>query len=159
MSSRRSQGCCCLSHFNKDNGRFLLLATLIAVYLAAGATVFSALERPSEVEAQHRWNRTLQNFSQIFNISMPELRDFLRSYEAAMAAGIRADAIDLESLTSRPRGVGSTAAAPPSTLLLPLALVEFQSRQQSDRGSIYHVYSSRDKLIPDRSITTRRSGG
>ncbi|CAM4539317.1 unnamed protein product, partial [Lepidochelys olivacea] len=93
MSSRRSQGCCCLSHFNKDNGRFLLLAALIAAYLAAGATVFSALERPSEVEAQHRWNRTLQNFSQIFNISMPELRDFLRSYEAAMAAGIRADAV------------------------------------------------------------------
>ncbi|XP_050807877.1 potassium channel subfamily K member 12 [Gopherus flavomarginatus] len=93
MSSRSSQGCCCWSHFNKDNGRFLLLAVLIAVYLAAGATVFSALERPSEVEAQHRWSRTLQNFSQIFNISMPELRDFLRSYEAAMAAGIRADAL------------------------------------------------------------------
>ncbi|EMP33932.1 Protachykinin-1 [Chelonia mydas] len=41
----------------------------------------------------------------------------------------------------------------------PLAVVEFWSRRQSDRGSIYHVYTRRDKSIPDRSITTRRSSG
>lgn len=82
-----------MSHFNEDNGRFVLLAVLIAAYLTAGATIFSAIESPSEAEAQHRWNWTLQNFSQIFNISLPELRAFLRSYEAAMAAGIRADAL------------------------------------------------------------------
>uniref|UniRef100_A0A8B9TU25 Potassium two pore domain channel subfamily K member 12 n=1 Tax=Anas platyrhynchos TaxID=8839 RepID=A0A8B9TU25_ANAPL len=76
-----------------DNGRFLLLAALIAAYLSAGATVFSALESPSEAAAQLRWNRTLHNFSRIFNISLPELRAFLRSYEAAMAAGIRVDAL------------------------------------------------------------------
>lgn len=78
---------------NEDNGRFLLLAALIAAYLSAGATVFSALESPSEAAAQLRWNRTLHNFSRIFNISLPELRAFLRSYEAAMAAGIRVDAL------------------------------------------------------------------
>ncbi|EMP38784.1 hypothetical protein UY3_04103 [Chelonia mydas] len=50
------------------------------------------------------------------------------------------------------------AATPPSTPLPPLAVVEFRSRQQSDRGSIYRVYTRRDKSIPDRSITTRRSG-
>lgn len=93
MSIRGSQGCCCMSHFNEDNGRFVLLALLIVAYLTAGATIFSAIESPSEAEAQHRWNWTLQNFSQIFNISLPELRAFLKSYEAAMAAGIRADAV------------------------------------------------------------------
>ncbi|XP_066467987.1 potassium channel subfamily K member 12 [Tiliqua scincoides] len=93
MSIRGSKGCCCVSHFNEDNGRFVLLAVLIVAYLTAGATIFSAIESPSEAEAQHRWNWTLQNFSQIFNISLPELKAFLKSYEAAMAAGIRADAV------------------------------------------------------------------
>ncbi|NXQ19173.1 KCNKC protein, partial [Peucedramus taeniatus] len=69
-----------LAPFNEDNGRFLLLAALIAAYLSAGATVFSALESPSEAAAQLRWNRTLHNFSRIFNISLPELRAFLRLY-------------------------------------------------------------------------------
>lgn len=82
-----------MSHFNEDNGRFVLLAVLIGTYLIVGATIFSAIESPSEAEAQHRWNRTLHNFSQIFNISLPELKAFLRSYEAAMAAGIRVDAL------------------------------------------------------------------
>ncbi|RMC12289.1 hypothetical protein DUI87_09802 [Hirundo rustica rustica] len=82
-----------LAPLNEDNGRFLLLAALIAAYLSAGATVFSALESPSEAAAQLRWNRTLHNFSRIFNISLPELRAFLRSYEAAMAAGVRVDAL------------------------------------------------------------------
>ncbi|EMP40925.1 hypothetical protein UY3_01741 [Chelonia mydas] len=46
------------------------------------------------------------------------------------------------------------ATAPLSAPLLLLALVEFQSRQQSDRGSIYRVYTRHDKSIPDRAITT-----
>lgn len=83
--------CCC--RCAEDTGRFVLLAALIAAYLTAGASVFSALERPSEAAAQRRWNRTLTDFSRLFNISLPELRAFLRSYEAAMAAGIRAEAL------------------------------------------------------------------
>ncbi|XP_055672553.1 potassium channel subfamily K member 12 [Falco peregrinus] len=96
MPPRGAAGSCRrrrLAPLNEDNGRFLLLAALIAAYLSAGATVFSALESPSEAAAQLRWNRTLHNFSRIFNISLPELRVFLRSYEAAMAAGIRVDAL------------------------------------------------------------------
>uniref|UniRef100_A0A8C8RG04 Potassium two pore domain channel subfamily K member 12 n=1 Tax=Pelusios castaneus TaxID=367368 RepID=A0A8C8RG04_9SAUR len=93
MPGRRPQACCRSSPLNEDNGRFLLLAALIAAYLTAGATVFSALESPSEAEARRRWHGTLHNFSQTFNISAAELRDFLRRYEAAMAAGIRADAL------------------------------------------------------------------
>uniref|UniRef100_A0A8C8ABK8 Potassium channel subfamily K member 12 n=1 Tax=Otus sunia TaxID=257818 RepID=A0A8C8ABK8_9STRI len=96
MPPRGAAGSCRrrrLAPLNEDNGRFLLLAALIAAYLSAGATVFSALESPSEAAAQLRWNRTLHNFSRIFNISLPELRAFLRSYEAAMAAGIRVDAL------------------------------------------------------------------
>lgn len=55
--------------------------------------MFSTIERPSELVAHHRWDRILKNFSQSFNISLLELRSFLRDYEAAMAAGIRADAL------------------------------------------------------------------
>ncbi|EMP26907.1 hypothetical protein UY3_15984 [Chelonia mydas] len=50
------------------------------------------------------------------------------------------------------------AATPPSTLLPPLAVVEFRSQRQSVWGSIYHIYTRHDKSISDRSTTTRRSG-
>ncbi|XP_062851036.1 potassium channel subfamily K member 12 [Trichomycterus rosablanca] len=89
---QRLPGCRSL-HVNEDNGRFVLLALLIVVYLLCGAAVFSAIERPSEVRARGRWNRTLHNYSDAFNISVHELSTFLREYETALAAGIRADAL------------------------------------------------------------------
>ncbi|XP_035255563.1 potassium channel subfamily K member 12 isoform X1 [Anguilla rostrata] len=92
MPSQRLQGCRSL-HINEDNGRFLLLAILIVLYLLCGAAVFSAIERPSEVQAHGRWNRTLYNFSETFNISLQDLNSFLRDYEAAIATGIRADSL------------------------------------------------------------------
>ncbi|XP_015218184.2 potassium channel subfamily K member 12 isoform X2 [Lepisosteus oculatus] len=93
MPSQRMQGCRSLLHINEDNGRFLLLALLISLYLLCGAAVFSAIERPSELEAQSLWNRTFFNFSDTFNISLQDLSSFLRDYEAAIAAGIRADSL------------------------------------------------------------------
>lgn len=92
MPGQRLQGCRSL-HLNEDNGRFALLAILILVYLLCGAAVFSAIERPSELRAHGRWNGTLHNFSETFNISLQELNSFLRQYEAAIAAGVRADAL------------------------------------------------------------------
>ncbi|XP_059422912.1 potassium channel subfamily K member 12 [Carassius carassius] len=92
MPAQRLQGCRSL-HINEDNGRFLLLAVLIIVYLLCGAAVFSAIERPSEMRAHRRWNRTLLNFSDTFNISLQDLGAFLREYEAAIAAGVRVDAL------------------------------------------------------------------
>ncbi|XP_024284148.1 potassium channel subfamily K member 12-like [Oncorhynchus tshawytscha] len=92
MPVRRLQGCRSL-HLNEDNGRFLLLAILIVLYLLCGAVVFSAIERPSEVQAHGKWNITLFNFSETFNISLEDLNFFLREYETAIAAGIRADAL------------------------------------------------------------------
>ena len=92
MPNQRLQGCRSL-HLNEDNGRFLLLALLIVLYLLCGAAVFSAVERPSELRAHGRWNKTLLNFSEAFNISVQDLNSLLRDYEAAIAAGIRADAL------------------------------------------------------------------
>lgn len=92
MPSQRLQSCRSL-HLNEDNGRFALLALLIILYLLCGAAVFSAIERPSELRAHGRWNGTLLNFSETFNISLQDLNSFLREYEAAIAAGIRADAL------------------------------------------------------------------
>jgi hypothetical protein len=71
----------------------VLLAALIGLYLVAGATVFSALESPGEAEARARWGATLRNFSAAHGVAEPELRAFLRHYEAALAAGVRADAL------------------------------------------------------------------
>lgn len=70
-----------------------MLAALIGLYLVAGATVFSALESPGEAEARARWGATLRNFSAAHGVAEPELRAFLRHYEAALAAGVRADAL------------------------------------------------------------------
>lgn len=92
MPAQRLQGCRSL-HINEDNGRFLLLAVLIIVYLLCGAAVFSAIERPSELRAHGRWNRTLLNFSDTFNISLQDLGSLLKEYEAAIAAGVRVDAL------------------------------------------------------------------
>lgn len=92
MCGGRLRGCRSL-HFNEDNGRFALLAVLILLYLLCGAAVFSAIERPSELRAHGRWNGTLLNFSETFNISLRDVNSFLREYEAAIAAGIRADAL------------------------------------------------------------------
>lgn len=92
MPGQRLPGCRSL-HVNEDNGRFGLLAILILMYLLCGAAVFSAIERPSELRARGRWNRTLHNFSDAFNVSLQELSYFLREYESAVAAGIRADSL------------------------------------------------------------------
>lgn len=92
MPVQRLQDCRSL-HLNEDNGRFVLLALLIVLYLLCGAAVFSAIERPSELRAHARWNGTLHNFSETFNISLQDLKSFLREYEAAIAVGIRADAL------------------------------------------------------------------
>ncbi|KAJ7345097.1 hypothetical protein JRQ81_001047 [Phrynocephalus forsythii] len=107
----RGLGCCCCSSsstaattaasssssaatlgaFNEDNARFLLLAGLILLYMLCGAAVFSALEQPSERQAQQKWQARLDNFSRRHNLTPAELRDFLCQYEVAYVAGIRAN--------------------------------------------------------------------
>ncbi|XP_015247088.1 potassium channel subfamily K member 13b isoform X2 [Cyprinodon tularosa] len=91
-------GCCCGSSgpINEDNARFLLLALFIILYLLCGAAVFSALEQPKEREAKERWAQRFEHFSQKYNLSKKELRNFLKNYEEANVAGIRVD-------TTRPR--------------------------------------------------------
>ncbi|XP_060685442.1 potassium channel subfamily K member 13a [Hemiscyllium ocellatum] len=89
MLARDSRcGCCPL---NEENGRLVLLAALLAVYLVCGAAVFSAIEQPKEREAQRRWLHAQSNFSRRYNISVTELRRFLRDYEQANVAGVRVD--------------------------------------------------------------------
>uniref|UniRef100_A0A8C4RNW3 Potassium channel domain-containing protein n=1 Tax=Erpetoichthys calabaricus TaxID=27687 RepID=A0A8C4RNW3_ERPCA len=92
----------CDFHLNEDNVRFMLLALLMVGYLLCGAAVFSI-----------KWNRTLLNFSQRFNISPAEFRRFLREYELAMAAGVRTDAMrpPTEIFLFSPPGFGMTTPA------------------------------------------------
>ncbi|XP_069493560.1 potassium channel subfamily K member 13 [Ambystoma mexicanum] len=87
-------GCCSsLGHLNEDNGRFLLLALLIILYMLCGAAIFSAIEQPKEREAKERWELRLENFTRKYNLNRTELRNFLRDYEQANVAGIRVDDI------------------------------------------------------------------
>uniref|UniRef100_UPI00398EC506 potassium channel subfamily K member 13-like n=1 Tax=Pristiophorus japonicus TaxID=55135 RepID=UPI00398EC506 len=83
--------CCPVPRYNEDNARFALLALCILLYLVCGAAVFSAVERPGEVRAQRAWSRRLHTFGRSHNLSRGELGAFLRDYERANAAGIRAE--------------------------------------------------------------------
>lgn len=91
-----SRGHCCgcfPGHLNEDNSRFLLLTVLLMLYLLGGAAVFCALERAPERLAQHNWSRRLTNFSRHYNVSVDELKNFLRLYEQATMAGIHVDSV------------------------------------------------------------------
>ncbi|XP_028295707.1 potassium channel subfamily K member 13-like [Gouania willdenowi] len=92
MACRNNCFCVC-SPINEDNARFLLLAVFIILYLLCGAAVFSALEQPKEREAKERWALRFEQFSQKYNLSRKDLRNFLRNYEEANVAGIRVDTI------------------------------------------------------------------
>ncbi|XP_067102890.1 potassium channel subfamily K member 13 [Osmerus mordax] len=85
-----SHGCpsVCL---NRDSSRFILLGFLIALYMLAGAAIFSALERPGELFAQQCWEGRLEGFGQGHGISLEDLKALLEDYEEANAAGIRMD--------------------------------------------------------------------
>ncbi|KAM5272998.1 potassium channel subfamily K member 13 [Ctenodactylus gundi] len=88
------RGCTCgAGPLNEDNARFLLLAALILLYLLCGAAVFSALEQAHERQAKQHWEERLVNFSRVHDVSLEELRGFLRRYEEAARAGIRMDSV------------------------------------------------------------------
>ncbi|KAJ3610879.1 hypothetical protein NHX12_022969 [Muraenolepis orangiensis] len=113
---QRLQGCRSL-HLNEDNGRFLLLALLIVLYLLCGAAVFSAVERPSELRAHGRWSGTLRNFSEAFNISVLDLNSLLRDWPVMLAApqqmvGVPEPEAGVALLLPQPCGL-SAASLPP----------------------------------------------
>lgn len=64
---------------------------LIALYMLAGAAIFSFLERPSELNAHQLWERRLRDFSHEHKISCEDLKHLLRHYEEARTAGIRTE--------------------------------------------------------------------
>lgn len=88
----RENPCCCppLS-LSRDSARFYLLFLLIAIYMLAGAAVFSSLERPAELLANQLWERRLKDFSLGHNITIEDLKYLLRHYEEARTAGIRTE--------------------------------------------------------------------
>ncbi|TNN54818.1 Potassium channel subfamily K member 13 [Liparis tanakae] len=74
---------------SRETARFHLLFVLIALYMLAGAAVFSSLERRAELEAHRLWDTRLRHFSHEYNISGEKLTSLLRHYEEARTAGIR----------------------------------------------------------------------
>ncbi|XP_070762128.1 potassium channel subfamily K member 13 [Enoplosus armatus] len=89
---KKDFSCCCPSLIpNRETARFYLLCMLIALYMLAGAAIFSSLERPAELQAHQLWERRLRDFSHEHNISCEDLKSLLRHYEEARTAGIRTE--------------------------------------------------------------------
>ncbi|KAM6933272.1 potassium channel subfamily K member 13 [Xenentodon cancila] len=89
MSVKKAFLCCCLFLIpSRETVRFYLLATLILLYMLAGAALFSCLERPAELKAHQLWETRLRIFSKEHNISREALKSLLSYYEEARTAGI-----------------------------------------------------------------------
>ncbi|XP_057695375.1 potassium channel subfamily K member 13 [Corythoichthys intestinalis] len=74
-----------------DTACFGLLGVLIALYMLAGAVIFSSLERSAEIRAHHYWNTRFREFSHVHNLSNQDLKSLLRYYEEARMAGVRVE--------------------------------------------------------------------
>ncbi|KAM9468581.1 potassium channel subfamily K member 13 [Clarias gariepinus] len=83
-----SHSCCRWPWVNIDIARIMLLGLFLVLYLFFGAAVFSALERPSELEAHERWNKKLADFEQEHSVSLEDLHVLLKDYEEANSAGV-----------------------------------------------------------------------
>ncbi|XP_070825767.1 potassium channel subfamily K member 13 [Chaetodon trifascialis] len=89
---RAHSSCCCPSFIpSRESALFYLLSVLIAIYMLAGAAIFSSLERPAELQAHQLWERRVTDFSHEHNISCEDLKSLLRHYEEARTAGIRTE--------------------------------------------------------------------
>ncbi|XP_068440130.1 potassium channel subfamily K member 13 [Clinocottus analis] len=87
---KKDLSCCCPSLISsRETIRFYLLFVLIALYMLAGAALFSSLERQAELKAHQLWETRLGDFSHEHNISCEKLKSLLRHYEEARTAGIR----------------------------------------------------------------------
>ncbi|XP_070685488.1 potassium channel subfamily K member 13 [Pempheris klunzingeri] len=76
---------------SRETARFYLLCVLIALYMLAGAAIFSCLERPVELQTHQLWEKRLRDFSRAHNTSCEDLKLLLRHYEEARTAGIRTE--------------------------------------------------------------------
>ncbi|KAI5099080.1 potassium channel subfamily K member 13-like, partial [Silurus meridionalis] len=80
--------CCRWPWVNIDFARIVLLGLLLVLYMFFGAAVFSALERPLELEAYKIWDEKLAEFAQEHSVSPEDLHDLLKDYEEANNAGV-----------------------------------------------------------------------
>ncbi|KAM9359469.1 potassium channel subfamily K member 13 [Symphorus nematophorus] len=89
---KKDFSCCCPSlNPSRETACFYLLFMFIALYMLAGAAIFSSLERPAELQAHLLWEKRLRDFSHEHNISCEDLKSLLRHYEEARTAGIRTE--------------------------------------------------------------------
>lgn len=89
---KKEFSCCCPCLIpSRKTARFYLLFVLIALYMLAGAAIFSSLERPAELQAHQLWEKRLRDFSYEHNISCEDLKSLLHHYEEARTAGIRTE--------------------------------------------------------------------
>lgn len=88
--ARSGRGASC-GWVNMDLARLCLLWALISFYMLFGAIVFSALERPEELRARSRWDAQVAEFAHSHQVSPEDIRTFLKQYEEANTAGVKAD--------------------------------------------------------------------
>ncbi|KAK7466772.1 hypothetical protein BaRGS_00037137, partial [Batillaria attramentaria] len=92
MSRPGRRGCCLVLHLKEDNARFILLAIVMCVYMAAGAGIFMLLEGSNEETEKDDYSQMLKEFmDRNPSVNETELRELLRKHALADAAGIVGD--------------------------------------------------------------------
>ena len=89
MSRPGRRGCCTLLHLKEDNARFILLAVVMCMYMAAGAGVFMLLEADNELRERAEYEAMYQDFlanNPLVNVT--DLQRLLRKHALADSAGI-----------------------------------------------------------------------
>ncbi|RWS06125.1 pheromone-regulated protein PRM7-like protein, partial [Dinothrombium tinctorium] len=88
--TKRHGGCCSALHLREENARFLLLAIVILLYMAFGATIFHFLESDEENQARRRYYAAYENFIMKYNetVNLTDLNKLLFEYGNATASGL-----------------------------------------------------------------------
>ena len=89
MSRPGRRGCCTLLHLKEDNARFILLAVVMCLYMAAGAGVFMLLEADNEQRERVEYRAMYQEFMASNPlVNETDLQELLRKHALADSAGI-----------------------------------------------------------------------
>lgn len=92
MSRPGRRGCCTLLHLKEDNARFMLLAIVMCVYMAAGAGIFMVLEADNERVERADYEQLYRKFMDSNPaVNESQLQELLQRHALADAAGIVGD--------------------------------------------------------------------
>ncbi|ESP03097.1 hypothetical protein LOTGIDRAFT_111197 [Lottia gigantea] len=88
MTRPKRKGCCTVIHPREDNARFILLAVVMVIYMAVGASIFMVLERDNEKKEKADYDAHVAEFKRKYpQINDTDLEALLALHSKAEAAG------------------------------------------------------------------------